>query len=172
MRNTLATLLVVTLFLSCSKENKSKNPLYYANDFESTIGWVEHSTLTTGDNAHSGRTFAKTTPESPYSFGFHRFVKDLSTKRVKKAEFNAWVNPASAESKGNLVLAVDTAGTNIFWVGMDIKNFGATPGKWTQIKGKATLPMNLPKNADLKIYYWNTGTDAVLIDDFEITFKD
>ncbi len=172
MKNLLVIIAILSLFFSCAKENKTKDPLYYSNDLENTIGWNDHASLTVGDDAHSGKVFSKTTAEFPYSYGFHRTLKDISEKRVKKAEFSAWVNTSTANSKGNLVLAIDTANNNIFWVGTDLKTLNVTPGKWFQVKGKATLPLNISKSADLKVYFWNTGKDAVLVDDFEITFKD
>jgi hypothetical protein len=173
MKKIVIVLMAIIFLYSCSGKSKKSGPLDFTNDFEGQIGWVDnpHGTLVVGD-AHSGRVFSRTAPENQYSFGFHRALKDLSAKRIKKAEFSAWINTSSAKSEGSLVIAVDSGQTGLFWKGFPIKDFATTPGKWSQIKGNVNLPATLNRNAELKVYFWNSGKDPILIDDMDVSLKE
>ena len=164
------SLIALAILSSCSNKNKT-NPLYYSNDMESSNCWNDNNTLVVGIG-HSGKVFSKVTPEIPYSFTFHRPLKDISSKRVRRVEYSCWVNLSSTTSQANLVLAIDTTGKSLLWVGTPTKQFVTEPNKWVQMKGRATIPANISRDNEVKIYVWNNGKDAVSVDDFEITFKD
>ena len=170
MKKTLLTLISISLLFSCSNDKKKVEGLVFSNDFESSLGWAENNTITTGEG-HSGKVVSKTTPESQYSYTFHRLLKDISPKRIKRAQFSAWVSLSSANSKGSLVLSIDSVGgeKSILWNGVDTKNFVTSPNKWTQIKGTVNFPANISPASELKFYFWNTGKDAILVDDVECT---
>jgi hypothetical protein len=164
------SVIALAILSSCSNKNKT-NPLYYSNDMESANCWNDNNTLVVGA-AHSGKTFSKVTPESPYSFTFHKLLKDISSKRVRRVEYSCWVNLSSSTSQANLVLAIDTVGKSLLWVGTPTKEFVSVPNKWVKMKGKATIPANINRENEIKIYVWDNGKDAVSVDDFEITFKE
>ncbi len=171
MKNNFIISIFALLFLaSCS--SKPKNPgLTFSNDLENANCWSDNNTITYG-TGHSGKVFSKVTPENQYSFTFHKALKDISQRRVKKAEYSAWVNLSSASSEATLVLSIDSSAKSLFWLGTSTKTSVAVPDKWVQIKGKATFPYNIGRDNEVKIYLWDNGKDAVLVDDFEITFKD
>src|ERR1039457_6578385 len=102
MKKIVFILSAIIFLYSCKGSSKKSGPLDFSNDFEGQIGWVDipHGSLIIG-NAHSGKVCSKTTPENQYSFGFHRSLKDLSSKRIKKAEISAWINLSSANSAGS-----------------------------------------------------------------------
>jgi len=173
MKKAAIVLSAIFFLYSCSGKSKKTGPLDFSNDFEGQIGWVDipHGTLMFGD-AHSGKVLAKTTPENQYSFGFHRALKDLSSKRIKKAEISAWINLSSANSAGSLVLAIDSANTGLFWKGIASKDFTTTPGKWTEMKGSILIPSTVSRNGELKVYFWNSGKDPILVDDIDVSLKE
>jgi hypothetical protein len=173
MKRIVIVLTAIIFLYSCGNHKKKSGPLDFSNDFEGQIGWTDipHGTLMFG-NAHSGKVLSKTTPENQYSFGFHRFLKDLSTKRIKKAEISVWVNLSSANSTGSLVLAIDSAGTGLFWKGIPTKDFTTTPDKWTEMKGSILIPETVSRNGELKVYFWNSGKDPILVDDIDVSLKE
>lgn len=173
MKKIVFVLITTIFFYSCSHDKKKSGPLNFTNDFEGQIGWVDipHGTLMVG-NAHSGKVLSKTTPENQYSFGFHRFLKELSSKRIKKAEYSAWVNLSSANSAGSLVLSIDSAGVSLFWKGIPTKDFTTTPDKWTEMKGNTLIPETISRNGELKVYFWNSGKDPILVDDIDVSLKE
>jgi hypothetical protein len=99
-------------------------------------------------------------------------LKDLSTKRIKKAEISAWVNLSSPNSAGSLVLAIDSAGTNFFWKGIPTKDFVTTADKWVEMKGSILIPATVSRNGEMKVYFWNSGKDPILVDDMDVSLKE
>jgi len=153
MKRIVIVLTAIIFLYSCGNHKKKSGPLDFSNDFEGQIGWTDipHGTLMFG-NAHS--------------------VKDLSTKRIKKAEISVWVNLSSANSTGSLVLAIDSAGTGLFWKGIPTKDFTTTPDKWTEMKGSILIPETVSRNGELKVYFWNSGKDPILVDDIDVSLKE
>ena len=162
---------IALLFLASCSGKKKVVGIHFENDMENSPCWSDAGTLTYGEG-HTGKVFSKVTPELPYSFTFHKQLKDLSTKRVRKAEYSAWVKLSGASSEATIVLQIDSAGKTLFWVGNSTKLMGAPSDKWVQLKGKATLPMEVSRENEVKVYVWDNGKDVVLVDDLEVTFLD
>ncbi len=171
MKNLIIISFIAMAMLTSCSDKKKNTGLTFSNDLENVSGWSDGNTLTVG-LGHSGKYFSKITPENQYSFTFHKPLKDISAKRVKKAEYSVWVNLPNSTSEATLVFSVDSASKSMMWIGTSTKELAVAPNKWVQIKGKATLPANMNRENELKIYVWDNGKDPVLVDDFEISFKD
>ena len=51
----------------------------------------------------------------------------------------------------------------------DYVNFNIIPNKWTEIQLDYLTPELKNKNDIIKVYFWNIGSQPVLIDNFKIT---
>lgn len=157
-----------------TNNNKEKitehNELYFANNMEDFNIWNYNSSITKS-NGYSGICFSKTDKENPYSFGLNAAIKDLTSKKISKADVKVMVSVANMDFRGGIVCSVFRNDSTIFWNSSDLKNFISEPAKWCTATGTFDLPKDLRETDRITIYVWNSGEKSdIYADDFEIQF--
>lgn len=162
------------IFYSCSEsDNKVNLRNYYRNDLECYDGWVGVSGIENlvTDDSHSGTHSEKTDSLNNYSITFERKLQDLSPMPIKIFNVSIWLKCYSQASKGSYVVSIENGSEILKYFSFDLKEKDVEPNKWTKLEGKCELPANLPKDAIVKIYFWNKGNTIILADDIEFSFE-
>ena len=76
--------LVLSILLSCSSDNKSD--LTFKNDIDQMAGWIKDPTIMKGEG-HSGKYFLKVDSLMPYSFGFNELLSNIK-KIINNYDFS------------------------------------------------------------------------------------
>lgn len=163
--------LILFIISACHQEAKKKQAIIQKNDFESLLGWsdLDPGRLIKG-TAHSGSYAALTDSLHPFSAGFIRKIKDISDQRIKKIDINAWVLTTSLDAKASLVLSIESGGASAFYKGINVLDSVQATKKWYPVRSSFELPADLNRENEVRVYLWNTGKDAVLLDDVELRF--
>lgn len=103
---------------------------------------------------------------NPYSFTFIRKISDFK-KYPKKITITSNIMIESEKTNAKLICSLDDKKTNIFYKKLQI-NF-IKPKKWNKIEFSINIPKNLPKNQELKIYYWNPNKSKIYINNINIS---
>ena len=162
------------LFNACGKKQSNSNLRnQYLNDLESYDGWqgiTGYYYLVSGD-AHSGQHSMQTDSANIYSITFAKRLSELSEKPVKKIRVSLWVKCLGAPGGGSYVLSLEQGTQTYKYFSFDLKEKDVILNEWMQITGLAEIPAGLPKDAVVKIYFWNKSKSVILVDDFEFTVE-
>ncbi|MEO5569816.1 MAG: hypothetical protein ABIT08_17795 [Bacteroidia bacterium] len=167
--------LCVCLFLtnSCShKEDKFKNNLYYANDYETAHGWYDDPRIIRCI-AHSGKFACKIDKDHLFSTTFVSKINEISAQGLKKVAIKAWIKVENPKAWAKVVLEVrDTKDSIVFWNGGKTDEFTIRTGEWFPVSFNYDLPPNLNPEGVIKIYLLNQAEEGLLTDDLEIQFEE
>ena len=63
------------------------------------------------------------------------------------------------------------AGENLLWISTNLKDVVKTVGTWTKVSVYADITPEMldPKNT-IKFFLWNTASEKIYLDDFELAF--
>lgn len=168
-----AVAIICILFASCGSDSSNQNSKnHYLNDFEAYDGWVgiDGYYHLQNKDAHSGQHAYLTDTANSYSLTFARNISDLSATPVKKISLGVWIKCLALPAKGSCVMSMERAGETIKYYSVDMKESEAVANEWVQLKGETDLPTAQPKDAVIKVYFWNKGATPILIDDLEFSF--
>lgn len=122
---------------------------------------------------YSGKHSLKT--DSTYSFS--PGIKETVSNHVYTDHF--WIrasvyfysdDPESVKN-ANLVVTVQKNDNPFKYRGINFQkqNIPFQPGKWQRIIFDYISPENMPEDAELKVYFWNSGTSDIWIDDLNVS---
>jgi hypothetical protein len=168
MKNLLYLFAASILFSSCGKPG-NKNE--FRNDFEQLADWGFSSPMLKKGDAHSGNYYCGLDSTTDYSITFQSAIKDLPKPDFKTLDISAWARAKDISSMAALVIAIDTIGGNVKYMGIPLSDFILEADKWTEIQGTFTAPENLQPGFQLKIYLYNQGKESVDIDDIKFELK-
>jgi hypothetical protein len=152
---------------SCGKDKK----VAYTNDMEQSIGWVNHHTLKGEPNAHSGGYVSFTDSAQVYSLTLREKISVVKSSGASKIFASAWVNPRSLAAKGSLIVSVDANNKNYMWLTLSMDGIAKEPGKWAQLAFTGELKGDLPEEAMLSVFFWNTSKEDIMVDDLEVRLE-
>jgi hypothetical protein len=69
------------------------------------------------------------------------------------------------------VLSLERGNQNIKYFSFDLKERDVVVNEWVQVKGTAEIPVAMPNDAVVKIYFWNKSKSVILVDDLDFTFE-
>lgn len=163
-----------TLLNSCGNDqSKSNLRNQYRNDLESYDGWIGINgfyNLKTGD-ARSGQHSNQTDSSNIYSISFSKPLIDLSDRPLKKITISTWVKCLSTPANGSYVLSLERSNQTIKYFSFDLNEKDVVVNEWIQVKGSAEIPVAMPKDAVVKIYFWNKSKSVILVDDLDFTIE-
>lgn len=159
-------LAVVVMLVACKKEKKES--MTYTNDAEQMLGWCNYHTLRGVANAHSGGHVSYTDSAQVYSLTLREKMSVIKKADAARIIASAWVNPETMAGKGSLILSVDGNNKNYFWKSFDSQLVVKQPGKWYNLTITETLPADLPDDALLSVFFWNTSKLPIMVDDIEV----
>ena len=163
-------ILTLIVLASCGEKKSTINlENHYHNDFESYAGWggiTGYYNLVAG-NAHSGRHAYQTDSIVTYSLSYSMPIRELSEKPVMKIAVSVWVKCLSKPASGSCVVSIERGDQVIKYYSFDLKEKDALVNEWMEIQGTAAIPIALPKDAIVKIYFWNKSKSVILVDDFD-----
>ena len=163
---------ITTLFTSCGGDEKAKTDLrnQFHNDLESYDGWVGvggYYNLKSGEG-HSGQHCLVTDQSSIYSMSFVKPLSELGDKKVKRIHVSVWLKCLAVPANGSYVVSIERGNEILKYFSFDLSEQEAVINQWVEVKGTAELPLALPKDAVVKIYFWNKSkASTILVDDFE-----
>lgn len=163
MRTLIITLAAITILTSCSE----KKTIVYENDTE-PHEWIGQITVKDRPNAHSGKSVSVIDSLNPYSLGFRKNIKDISTEKIKKITYSYWILTKSNNIKVASVLSIDSEGKNINWQGHPQEGNLKEPNKWVKVSDTFEIPANAEGKDVLSLFVWNTSKEEILVDDFEV----
>jgi hypothetical protein len=166
---------LATLLINACGDKQSKSNLrnQFRNDMESYEGWIGiggYYNIKRGD-AHSGQHAFQTDSVSMYSLSFAMPVADLSQMPVRKIKVGAWVKCQSVPASGSLVVSLERNNQVIKYYSFDLKEKDAVANEWKELTGTADVPNALPKDAIVKIYFWNKSKAGILVDDINFDIE-
>lgn len=108
---------------------------------------------------------------TPFSPTFEKKYTDITNKNYIWIKASIWVYLTApyTESNSALVISTETNGKSYKYSLTDYANFNIIPNKWTEIQLDYLTPELKTKNDIVKIYFWNMGSQPVLIDNFKVT---
>ena len=160
------------LAYGCShNEDKFKNNLYYANNFESIDGWCGNP-LIFRCSAHSGKYACRIDKDHVYSMGFEGSIKEISGKGLKKINVNAWIKVENSGAWAKVVVEARNAQDSIIsWNAVITKDFNMKTGEWFPVSGSFDLPDSI-LDGKIKVYIFNQTPDVLFADDLGILFEE
>lgn len=163
-----------TLLISCgTDQSKSNLRNQYHNDLESYDGWIGINgfyNLKVGD-ARSGQHSNQTDSANTYSISFSKPLIELSEQPIKKITISTWVKCLNTPANGSYVLSLERGNQTIKYFSFDLKEKDVVVNEWIQLKGTAEIPVAMPKDAVVKIYFWNKSKSVILVDDLDFTIE-
>ena len=172
MKKQFLVLCSALLVLSACTKRHSFDRLHFYQDFESMKGWTQEPLLTDLIPAHSGIYSTYTDKNAPYSQTLQLSTAELGTTKVKKFKGTVWCNIASMDCAGGLCMQIaNPAGENLLWISTNLKDVVKTVGTWTKVSVYADITPEMldPKNT-IKFFLWNTASEKIYLDDFELAF--
>ncbi|GEM_PF-902046 len=163
---------VIIFVLGCSGkgEDKFKNPLYFANDFESYDGWCENHQIIKG-NAHSGKYSCKIDSANIFSRGFVSKLNQISSTSIKQVDVSAWIKLEKPSAWAKCAVEIRSSKDSIiFWEAGNSNDFLQSSGEWIPVKFNFKLPPFLDPEGVIKVYFMNQKNYGLFIDDLEIIF--
>ena len=124
--------------------------------------------------AHSGQFSVKAFGKNSYSLTIERKAEEVGIRNLKAVALSAWVYvlPTKDEIKGTFVFtASNELGVNVVWQGISVGDPGVPRGQWFKISGYIDLSsVTFKPGYKLQVYFWNTSSSDILIDDYYIVF--
>ena len=119
---------------------------------------------------HEGEKSFVIDKANPYSPAFEEKYYDITSKSYFWVRASAWVYLTAPYSESNSCIVISTEAKNksYKYVTSSYGNFNVKPFEWTQIHLDYITPDIRHKNDKLKIYFWNMGDRAVIIDEFKV----
>jgi hypothetical protein len=147
------------------------NTIYY--DFELPEGDQTPGGFYKG-NAHSGQYSVKAFGKNSFSYAVERTAASVGLSNLGAVALSAWIYvfPTDKEVKGAFVFtASNELGVNLTWQGVSLVEPEIPRGKWFKISGYYDLKhVKFNPETKLQIYFWNTSSADILIDDYFISF--
>jgi hypothetical protein len=140
----------------CSAEKRTADEKYFRS--KSGIVLFEYGELQSNEHAFSGNFSAKTTKE-------HTYAMTVELPNFSVGD-NYKVRVWTKSSGNNRHIVASSNNTQLFYAASD-KVVNEEKG-WQQIELEFTIP-KIPGNELIKVYLWNSGSQVVYFDDFEIT---
>jgi len=106
-----------------------------------------------------------------YSPHIKKDIVTISKEKYNKIKISLWCKPLTDIDNVILVLSIDANEENIYWRGMDLKNF-ITDTCWNQVFLNYVIPEDyIPQPGhQVSVYVWNRSKRSFLIDDMDIRF--
>ncbi|MCK9204248.1 MAG: hypothetical protein M0P58_07420 [Bacteroidales bacterium] len=124
--------------------------------------------------AHSGQYSVKAFGQNSYSLTIERKAGEIGVEKLKAVALSAWIYvfPTKNEVKGSFVFAASNElGVNVFWQGIDVRDPEIPRGKWFKVSGYFDMAsVTFKPDYKLQVYFWNTSSADILIDDYYIVF--
>ena len=158
---------VFTLLVFSCSNNKEFVPVYKGSIDKGD--WISCQTIgkfggVTGDYC------SKIDSINQYSYGFGKFINEISQNSIKKVKINVWVKLEDLTKKTQLVVSLGKDNKNIFWNGHDVSPFIKETNKWYKVEVEDTFGELETKGAYIEIYLFNPNKNIAYVDDFEINF--
>src|SRR5262249_7082106 len=105
---------------------------------------------------------------------FRRSFPEISTGKLKKIKFQAWVYVRDLNADGKLVVDIqDTTGKSLSWTALNTRDAVRSTGEWFRIWGEKDIPADIPQTKDYKVimYGWDAGSTPFWMDDMQISFE-
>lgn len=169
--NIFLVLSAVAFMCACSGNDENiivNNKIAYSSDMEYEK-WMGGDKLVK-DIAHSGKYSSRLDSNNAYSFGFTQLLSEIGDTIPKVVSVNFWLHYPEIGISSQLVISIDSAGKNIFWLGHPLKDSISQPNQWKEIKTSFTLPENLQPDNKINIYVWSNDKRTFYMDDLTISF--
>ncbi len=103
---------------------------------------------------------------SSYELPLEQIATDSLSELFVSASVQAKMN---YHAKGNLVIAVQKNGKNLFWQSKKLSDFRKFSNQWELAFLRKELPKSIGKDAVLKVYVWNSGKEVIGLKDLQLT---
>jgi len=169
----LLPLIVVAVLISACSEKKIKKTqepgtTEVSSDLEN-ISWMNQYTLVK-DVARSGRYSSKVDSINRFSFGFSNTFAHINDTLPLNVDVSVWLYYSRKGINSSLVMSIDSAGKNVYWKGIPLKDSIKTAGNWQEIRNTFEIPKRIIPDELLKIYVWNNDKSPFFLDDMKLVF--
>jgi len=147
--------------------NKRKRLFSTENDFESAkFNWSESSNKSS-KQSYSGAFSEKL---SEFSAGCTISLDSLLSDSIKQLVICPELKIfAVNSSECNLVISMESNGTQYFWKGFDLTKYVKSKTSWwTASLNEIASRSEIRKNSLMKVYIWNNKKNEIFIDDFKV----
>ncbi|MCX6268524.1 MAG: hypothetical protein NTW16_14405 [Bacteroidetes bacterium] len=165
-------------FFSLTKQAKIFLPMEgilaertFTNDMEKDQGqaWLNPGTRNDSE-FHQGHWSSLSDQTIPYSVGFVTRPDSLFVTGNRIIRIEAFVLKPGKKTEATLVVDFETDGKSVSYNALTLDSY-TREGRWTRIEAAFYVPLNLPLNGSVKIYFFNPSPDQKLfIDDLRIDF--
>lgn len=121
--------------------------------------------LITEEKSRSGAFSCKINKEQQFSIGINKSVSELD--KPLELDISGFIN-LEPGSDPRLVTSVEKNGEILYRQELEIIKKQLTSDKWHQIVMSVNMPVNLPEDSDVKVYFWNPAEASAFIDDFSV----
>ncbi len=163
--NKLFIILAATVLFGACSEKKN---IVYENDTD-YHDWINQQTIKSVSEPHSGSSASVSDSTHPYSLGFRKTIKNISSTKIKKVKFSYWVYSMNDSINATTVFSVDFNGKNISWEGRPLKV--EELNKWVYKIEEFGLPRDAQPNNEVSLYIWNNAKQEIWLDDLKVEFE-
>ncbi|MDQ3073149.1 MAG: hypothetical protein M3Q97_07810, partial [Bacteroidota bacterium] len=135
--------------------------------FENDIaGWSEaHNVIPVPGENDFAQSLASGAFSSAFTFNLSGLDSSLQENLLVSVGCSIY---SASDFEGKLVITVEVAEKPVYWESVNLMDFIDMQDRWETAFIKRKLPVDLPGDAVLKAYVWNTGKEPFLIDELGV----
>ena len=130
-----------------------------------TESWDPGQSLVT-DMAFSRRYSSKTGDGNTYSIALKKPLSQIPDAAKHDIKVEAMIFQRTVDPEVKLVISISGKDTKEYWQGIPLKCLSTACNKWTTITYVVTVPTEVWRGDELKVYFLNPSKNKVYIDDF------
>lgn len=161
---------------SCRPKFKADPCFTTFNDFENTIGWVDHTCNSSGSVTQrfgkDSKGCVHVSGKFPYGYMFRAKFNELANEAIYRAEVSASCkkNSSAIDSCGLVCSIENNAGQILYWQELNLKEF-MNENDWFEIEKKFDVSAFSGSENKVNVFVWNhSSSQDIFIDDVSIKF--
>jgi hypothetical protein len=158
---------VTLLFSSCKRKDFSNQKEIYEYSFEPPSEFLNLHHVKEVEGANSGKNVCWLDTNDEFSVEFYKKMSTFKGTNPKNVKIRAMVKYPETINKAAIVMSLEKDGKMLQYDLMDIMPIVTESGRWVEIVTSFPIKSNDPE-ANLKCYFWNSGKNKLMIDDFSV----
>lgn len=173
MKTIIASLAIIALFGSCSK-NEEKNYVEISQTLNMDDRFLNFDNTRKEGDAHQGKYYTSADSIKGFTAGYNYILPDSLKNRKIKVYVSAWAREQELPAQGDLIVAMESSKGIIGWNGVGQFNKKMAPGQWVHLVD--SLEYSPEKTNDPYIQIGvignkTNGKDAFDLDDINLKIR-
>lgn len=179
-------ILTLIFLVACNSSNTSNNAapaeqqnVQIVQDFENAVdglpNWngVRTVFLTDSTQTHSGNYISLMNDTMEYSLAYNEKLLNINSAIPISVDVEGWLKSKATMPNVSIIMDIkDPDGKSKAWRSYDVDSAINEAGVWKNVKWSTNISnVDLDKEDNIKIFFWNKSKKEVMLDDLTIIFK-